>query len=49
MNHDIPAPGCDLDYVAGRGRSARVRRVLVTSRAIGPTHSAVVLGLPDAA
>jgi 3-oxoacyl-(acyl-carrier-protein) synthase len=49
MNHDIPAPGCDLDYVAGRGRPARVKRVLVTSRAIGPTHSAVILGQPDAA
>jgi hypothetical protein len=33
MNHDIPAPECDLDYVPGRGRSARVNRVLVTSRA----------------
>jgi 3-oxoacyl-(acyl-carrier-protein) synthase len=44
MNHDIPAPGCDLDYVPRQGRSARVNRVLVTSRAIGPTHSAVVLG-----
>ncbi len=44
MNHDIPAPECDLDYVPGRGRPARVNRVLVTSRAIGPTHSAVVLG-----
>jgi 3-oxoacyl-(acyl-carrier-protein) synthase len=47
MNHDIPAPECDLDYVPGRGRTARVSRVLVTSRAIGPTHSAVVLGRPD--
>ena len=47
MNHDIPAPECDLDYVPGRGRSARVNRVLVTSRAIGPTHSAVILGRLD--
>jgi 3-oxoacyl-(acyl-carrier-protein) synthase len=47
MNHDIPAPECDLDYVPGRGRPARVNRVLVTSRAIGPTHSAVVLGRPE--
>jgi 3-oxoacyl-(acyl-carrier-protein) synthase len=46
-NHDVPAPGCDLDYVPGRGRTARVNRVLVTSRAIGPTHSAVLLGLPE--
>ena len=49
MNHDIPAAGCDLDYVAGRGRPARVARVMVTSRAIGPTHSTVILGRPDAA
>jgi 3-oxoacyl-(acyl-carrier-protein) synthase len=47
MNHDIPAPECDLDYVPGRGRPARVNRVLIASRAIGPTHSAVVLGRPD--
>jgi 3-oxoacyl-(acyl-carrier-protein) synthase len=47
MNHDIPAPECDLDYVPVRGRPARVNRVLVTSRAIGPTHSAVILGRPD--
>ena len=46
MNHDIPARDCDLDYVPGRGRAARVNRVLVTSRAIGPTHSAVILGHP---
>jgi 3-oxoacyl-[acyl-carrier-protein] synthase II len=47
MNHDIPGPECDLDYVPGRGRAARVNRVLITSRAIGPTHSAVILGRPD--
>ena len=46
MNHDIPALDCDLDYVPGRGRPARVKRVMVTSRAIGPTHSAVILGDP---
>lgn len=48
MNHDIPAAGCDLDYVPGRGRPVRVERVMVTSRAIGPTHSAVILGRLDA-
>jgi 3-oxoacyl-(acyl-carrier-protein) synthase len=47
MNHDIPAPACDLDYVPGCGRTARVNRVVVTSRAIGPTHSAVILGRPQ--
>jgi 3-oxoacyl-[acyl-carrier-protein] synthase II len=44
LNHDIPDRGCDLDYVPHRGRVARVDRVLVTSRAIGPTHAAVLLG-----
>ncbi|HSE96022.1 MAG TPA: beta-ACP synthase, partial [Methylomirabilota bacterium] len=43
LNLDIPDPACDLDYVPGRGRMARVRYLLVTTRAIGPTYSAVVL------
>ena len=47
MNHDIADPECDLDYVPLRGRFARVNRVLVTSRAIGPTHSAVILARPE--
>jgi 3-oxoacyl-[acyl-carrier-protein] synthase II len=47
MNHDIADPECDLDYVPGRGRLARIDRVVVTSRAIGPTHSAVVLARAD--
>ena len=49
LNHDIPGAACDLDYVPLRGRPARVRRVLVTSRAIGPTHAAVLLGQLDEA
>jgi 3-oxoacyl-(acyl-carrier-protein) synthase len=48
LNLDIPDPACDLDYVPGRGRVARVRRLLVTTRAIGPTYSAVVLAPPPA-
>ncbi|MGH7322627.1 MAG: beta-ketoacyl-[acyl-carrier-protein] synthase family protein, partial [Candidatus Rokuibacteriota bacterium] len=48
LNHDIPDQGCDLDYVPNRGRVARLNRVLVATRAIGPTHSAVILGrLPE--
>lgn len=47
LNHDIPDPECDLDYVPHRGRPIRVGRVVVASRAIGPTHSVVVLGHPD--
>jgi 3-oxoacyl-[acyl-carrier-protein] synthase II len=50
LNHDIPDPACDLDYVPHRGRGARLNRVLVTSRTLGPTYSAVILGrLGDAA
>jgi hypothetical protein len=44
MNLEIPADGCDLDYVAGRGRVARIDRALVATRAIGANYSAVVLG-----
>ena len=48
LNHDIPDPACDLDYVPTRGRPARVNRLLIATSAIGPTYSAVVLGLaPD--
>jgi 3-oxoacyl-[acyl-carrier-protein] synthase II len=48
LNLDIADPACDLDYAPGRGRVARVRRLLVTTRAIGPTYSAVVLAPPPA-
>jgi 3-oxoacyl-[acyl-carrier-protein] synthase II len=46
LNLDIPDPACDLDYVPGTGRPARVRRLMVTTRAIGPTYSAVVFAPP---
>jgi act minimal PKS ketosynthase (KS/KS alpha) len=46
LNHDIPAPTCDLDYVPGRGRVARVERMLVVAHAFGGTQSALVLGRP---
>jgi 3-oxoacyl-[acyl-carrier-protein] synthase II len=46
LNLDIPDPDCDLDYVPHRGRPARVNRLIVATRAIGPTYSAVVLGRP---
>jgi 3-oxoacyl-[acyl-carrier-protein] synthase II len=44
LNLDIPDPACDLDYVPGRGRPARIQHLLVATRAIGPTYSAIVLG-----
>jgi 3-oxoacyl-[acyl-carrier-protein] synthase II len=46
LNLDIPDPACDLDYVPSRGRAARVKRLAVVTRAIGPSHSAVILGEP---
>ncbi len=49
LNHDIPHAGCDLDYVPGRGRSARVNRLLVAAHAFGGTHSALVFGRAPAA
>jgi len=47
LNHDIPHPDCDLDYVPNRGRMARVNRVLVAAHAMGGTHSALILGQPS--
>jgi 3-oxoacyl-[acyl-carrier-protein] synthase II len=46
LNHDLPDPGCDLDYVPTRGRTARVRRLLIAAHAMGGTHSALLLGCP---
>lgn len=44
LNHDIPDPACDLDYVPNRGRVARVNRILIGAHAMGGTHSALILG-----
>jgi 3-oxoacyl-[acyl-carrier-protein] synthase II len=44
LNHDVPAPTCDLDYVPYRGRPARVNRLLIAAHAMGGTNSALVLG-----
>ena len=46
LNHDLPHPECDLDYVPNHGRTARVSRLLVAAHAMGGTHSALILGLP---
>jgi 3-oxoacyl-[acyl-carrier-protein] synthase II len=40
-------PACDLDYVVGRARTARVRRVLTSTRALGGTNAVVILGRVD--
>lgn len=44
LNLDVPDAECDLDYVPNRGRAARVNRLLIGTRAIGPTYSATILG-----
>ena len=44
LNLDVPDSACDLDYVPNRSRAARVNRVLIATRAIGPTYSAIILG-----
>lgn len=49
LNLDLPDPACDLDYVPGHGRVARVNRLVIAARALGGTRSALVLGRPPAA
>jgi 3-oxoacyl-[acyl-carrier-protein] synthase II len=41
-----PDPDCDLDYVPNRSRKARVRNVLMNARAIGGSHSVLILSRP---
>jgi 3-oxoacyl-(acyl-carrier-protein) synthase len=49
LNHDVPDPECDLDYVPNHGRRARLERVMISAHGFGGTHSALVLGrAPDA-
>jgi len=45
-NLDVPDSLCDLDYVPHRGRMGRVNQLLIATRGIGPTYSAVVLAHP---
>lgn len=37
-------PHCDLDYVVGKPRAARVKRILTNTRALGGANAAVILG-----
>lgn len=46
-NLDVPAPNCDLDYVAHQPRHASLRRVLVTSYGNGGVNGYLVLARPD--
>lgn len=41
---EAPDPHCDLDYVVGKPRAARVKRILTNTRALGGANAAVILG-----
>ena len=45
---DEPDPRCDLDYVAHKGRSARVRAAMSNSFAVGGTAGVLVVSEPGA-
>jgi 3-oxoacyl-[acyl-carrier-protein] synthase II len=45
-NLEEPAPECDLDYVPGEARAARIRRALVTSYGYGGLNAYLLLGEP---
>lgn len=42
-NHDSPSVGCDLDFVPGKARKARVNAVLVNVRGLGGGNSSMVV------
>lgn len=44
MNLENPAEGCDLDFVAGEARQAKVDYVLSNSLGFGGTNASIVLG-----
>lgn len=47
INLTTPDPECDLDYVPGRARPARVRNALLNAHAMGGSHSVLVLARFD--
>ncbi len=47
LNLEIPGPGCDLDYIPGEGRDARVEYALSNSFGFGGINAAVVLKRHD--
>jgi 3-oxoacyl-[acyl-carrier-protein] synthase II len=46
INQEVPDPQCDLDYVANKARSCRVRNVLMNAHGIGGGFSVLVLKAP---
>ena len=45
-NLEVPAPECNLDYVPGEPRAARIRNVLVTSYGYGGANAYLILTEP---
>jgi 3-oxoacyl-(acyl-carrier-protein) synthase len=43
VNYETPDPACDLDYVPGRARPARVRATLSNSFGLGGQNACLVL------
>ena len=47
-NHDLPNTGCDLDFVPGRARPARLNCILINVRGLGGGNSSMVVErVPD--
>jgi 3-oxoacyl-[acyl-carrier-protein] synthase II len=44
LHLETPDPACDLDYVTGAPRRARVKRILTNTRALGGANSVLILG-----
>jgi 3-oxoacyl-[acyl-carrier-protein] synthase II len=44
INHEVPDPRCDLDYVPNASRVARIKNVLVNGHGFGGGCSALVVG-----
>jgi 3-oxoacyl-[acyl-carrier-protein] synthase II len=42
-NHEVPADGCDLDYVAGSFRSTNPRTVLINAHGLGGGNTSMVV------
>ena len=51
VNHEVPDPECDLDYVPNQARVARIRTALVHSHSLGGfvpgSHTAVLIEAPS--
>jgi 3-oxoacyl-(acyl-carrier-protein) synthase len=43
INLDEPAPGCELDFVVGEAREAKLDTVLVNARGFGGYNAALIL------